>query len=299
MTRLLELVPLSSATAYPRPTSPFQESDEQIFNHWMPNPPFCHTENQTVSKQSSATEDNFKMDKLQLELEALKFFGTGIAHDLGNVLTVIVGNVELARFPQHSAQAQSELRQALDEMEEAVKMAKALHLQLHQLFQGTTVQKESVVLEELVERATRLGLAGSSPGVKCHLKFSQQLPSVQLDSCQISQVIENLVLNAVQALGDKGQIEVAARAVELTEDQVPGLKAGHYVELKVSDTGPGIAPEHLSMIFAPHFTTKAKGQGLGLALCFSIIKHHHGHIQVESQLGVGTTFQVWLPSAEL
>lgn len=297
MTNLLDFVSISSLNIFSEPEVQFTESDKrqlgQLLNQCMLDPASWQSENQAASKQANAAEDNSKMVKLQEELEALKFFGAGIAHDLGNVLTVILGNLELAKLYQKSEQAQSGLGQTLDDIECAANMAKALHTQLHQLFQGTTLSKERVALEELLKGATYLGLYGSR--VECQFKLSNPLPMVQVDRCQISEVIENLVLNAVQAMPGGGQIQVGARAVELVEGQVPGLKAGHYLEIMVSDTGSGIAPEHLSMIFAPHFTTKEKGQGLGLALCYSIVKRHQGHIGVESQSGVGTTFRVWLP----
>jgi signal transduction histidine kinase len=187
-----------------------------------------------------------------------------------------------------------ELRQIFDELDEAVKMAKDLNIQLNQLFRGTTQVRETVSLDRLLEDATRLGLFGAV-GVECRFKLSPQLPPVRVDRCQITQVIENLVLNAVQAMPNGGQLEVATEVVELAEGQLPPLRAGKYVEIRVSDTGVGICAEHLSVIFAPHFTTKAQGQGLGLALCYTIIQRHQGHIRVESQPGAGTTFRVWLP----
>jgi signal transduction histidine kinase len=297
MISLLDFVPTSSSNILSEPVVQFSESDkrqlEQLLNQGILNLASWQNENQAASKQANATEDSSKMDKLQEELEALKFFGAGIAHDLGNVLTVILGNLELAKLYQMSALGQSGFRQTLDDIEGAANMAKALHTQLHQLFQGKTLAKEKVALEELLKGATYLGLYGSR--VECQFKLSNPLPMVQVDRCQISEVIENLVLNAVQAMPGGGQIQVGALAVELAEGQVQGLKAGQYIEIMVSDTGPGIAPEHLSMIFAPHFTTKEKGQGLGLALCYSIIKRHQGHIGVESQPGAGTTFRFWLP----
>jgi signal transduction histidine kinase len=249
----------------------------------------CPTANQLLLNLKSAEETNVRLGKLQEELQTLKLFGAGIAHDLGNALTVILGSLELVIL----SQPQLTTEQTFEELQEAVSQAKALHTQLTQLFQGTSLLMERVSLAEIIEEATRLGVFRSK--VECHLKLSSKLPLLQLDRCQITQVLENLVLNAVQAMPDGGQLEVTAEPVELAEDQVQALKPGKYVEITVKDNGNGIAPEHLSMIFAPYFTTKTLGKGLGLALCYAIIKRHRGYISVKSQVGVGTTFRLWLP----
>lgn len=290
MSNVLSFVPVSSPVAPAATGSQQSEKAQypQILSQLISRAVFWQTESQAELYPGAVTEDG-KMEKLQLELETLKLFGAGITHDLANVLMVIGGNLELAKLTDR----QSELWQTFEELETAVNMANALKTQLNLLFQGVGLVKEPVSLVELIKEATQLALFGAR--VECGLKLAPNLPLLQVDRCQISQVIENLVLNAVQAIPDEGQIEVAAELLELTEGQVPCLAAGIYVEIKVRDNGIGIAAEQLSLIFAPHFTTKAQGNGLGLALSYAIIKHHKGHITVESQPGVGTTFRLFLP----
>jgi CheY-like chemotaxis protein len=110
-------------------------------------------------------------------------------------------------------------------------------------------------------------------------------------------VVQNLVINAVQAMPGGGLIRLSLHNETLGEGEVVTLTAGDYLRLEIADSGRGIAPEHLSRIFEPFFTTKEFGSGLGLATVYSVIKKHRGHIAVESSVGTGTTFRIWLPAA--
>jgi CheY-like chemotaxis protein len=118
------------------------------------------------------------------------------------------------------------------------------------------------------------------------------------DKGQIGQVLQNLVINAVQAMPEGGMVRIEAANLQVAgpTTELP-LVAGRYVHLTVSDTGVGIAAEHLPKIFDPYFTTKQQGSGLGLATVYSIVKKHQGHIEVKSRLGSGTAFHIWLPAA--
>jgi CheY-like chemotaxis protein len=118
------------------------------------------------------------------------------------------------------------------------------------------------------------------------------------DKGQIAQVVQNLLINAVQAMPDGGLVRLSAANDRLSAGVVGSLPAGDYVRIVVSDSGTGIAPEHLAKIFDPYFTTKQQGSGLGLATVYSVIRKHQGHIEVESRLGAGTSFNLWLPAAE-
>jgi two-component system cell cycle sensor histidine kinase/response regulator CckA len=226
-----------------------------------------------------------------LNLETLRFLGAGIAHDFNNLLTIMMANLELVKLSQD----QSEPNPHLEDLDTALTMAKSLNKQLAALFQGVTLIRETVSLSELLAEVTRLGLHGSN--IECSFKLAPELPPVPLDRCQIAQVITNLILNAKQAMPFGGQIEIEAKTLELAEGEEKDLAAGTYVQIKVQDTGIGMSAKQLNLIFAPHFTTKPQGKGLGLALCYTIVKRHKGQISVESQPGVGTTFRLLLPLA--
>jgi CheY-like chemotaxis protein len=137
--------------------------------------------------------------------------------------------------------------------------------------------------------------------VKCRFSIPADLWHAEIDEGQVSQVIHNLVINALQAMPTGGTIELLAENMALSETRSLGkglpLKAGNYVRIAVTDHGTGISAEHLGKIFDPFFTTKQKGSGLGLATSFSIARQHGGHISVESEVGVGSTFYFYLPAS--
>jgi len=124
------------------------------------------------------------------------------------------------------------------------------------------------------------------------------LLSAEVDEGQIGQIINNLVLNAAHAMPEGGIIEICADNVTLTADNEFSLTAGPYLRTSIRDHGVGISPDHLHKVFDPYFTTKHKGSGLGLTVVFSIIDKHNGRVTVESNLGHGTTFTIYLPASE-
>jgi CheY-like chemotaxis protein len=134
--------------------------------------------------------------------------------------------------------------------------------------------------------------------VKCEFSIPQDLWLVDADGGQLRQVVNNVIINADQAMQAGGSIRVIGENVELGELDVPLLEKGKYVKISVEDHGAGIAKENLSKIFDPYFTTKQNGNGLGLATSYSIIKKHKGQITVSSVLGKGTTFTIYLPASE-
>ena len=146
-----------------------------------------------------------------------------------------------------------------------------------------------------VEEVTRFSLSGST--VACHFDVQEGLRPCNFDKHQIGQVIDNIVINAQQAMPAGGTIELSARNVTLGEKEHLNLAKGQYVKISIKDCGVGMPRELLPRIFDPFFTTKAKGHGLGLATCYSIINRHNGYIEVESEQGKGSTFHVYLPAA--
>ncbi|MBU0566553.1 response regulator, partial [bacterium] len=148
----------------------------------------------------------------------------------------------------------------------------------------------------LLKETTEFALHGSNAG--CKFSIPDDLFPIKADKAQISQVINNLVINAGQAMPEGGAIEIKAENLILGKSQDLPLKEGKYIKISVKDSGIGIPKEEFPRIFDPYFTTKHKGNGLGLTTAYSIIKKHNGHIDVQSELGVGTTFHIYLPAPE-
>lgn len=143
---------------------------------------------------------------------------------------------------------------------------------------------------ELLKEAASFAVSGSL--VRCEFLVEEDLPAVEADGGQLSQVVHNLVINAVQSMPDGGTVTVGAKKAG------PPRGGERCVEISVADTGTGISEQHLQRVFDPYFTTKQQGSGLGLATCYSIIKKHGGSMSVKSTLGAGSTFYVSLPELE-
>jgi len=159
---------------------------------------------------------------------------------------------------------------------------------------GGAPVRSLTAIGELVRQIALFTLSGSS--ANCEFQLPHDLWLADVDSGQISQVVQNLVLNAAQAMPNGGTLHVSAANVDLDGSEPVALPAGRYVRLSVADQGPGIPPEHRQRIFDPFFTTKEQGSGLGLSITYSIVNRHGGLIQVDSSPGAGTTFHVYLPA---
>ncbi len=225
-------------------------------------------------------------------LESLGVLAGGIAHDFNNLLTVIIANLGLAAMDDR---VQAAAGDTIAEAERGARRAADLTQQLLTFAKGGDPVRRAVALPDVVRESAEFARHGS--GVRCVYEVERDLPPAEVDRGQISRVVHNLVLNATQAMPEGGVIRIGLAAVTIGPDETPNLKPGRYVKLSVSDEGRGIAPEHLARIFEPYFSTKPKNNGLGLATVHSIVKKHLGHISVRSELGHGTTFDVWLPVA--
>jgi CheY-like chemotaxis protein len=217
----------------------------------------------------------------------------GIAHDFNNILAAILGSISLSKLDLKRAGRTYKL---LEEAETACSRAKELTQQLLTFSRGGAPIRKAASITELIMASSAFALRGSK--VSCDLRISDGLWPADVDVGQISQVIHNLILNADQAMPAGGVIHVAGDNTDVVHSDGLPLQPGRYLKISVKDRGTGIPEEHLSKIFDPYFTTKRKGSGLGLAMVYSILKRHGGHITVESKLGVGTTFHVFLPASE-
>ncbi len=227
------------------------------------------------------------------KLEAVGILAGGIAHDFNNILTVVLGNVTLAEMDTAN---DSSVRRMLHDAKRATLRARDLTQQLLTFAKGGDPVRAAIALPELLRESAEFSMHGAKS--RCEFDLDPDLWPANADKGQLGQVVQNLVINAVQAMPQGGLVRIRAGNCSLLAGSVGALPAGDYVKITVSDTGAGIAPEHLNKIFDPYFTTKQQGSGLGLATVYSIARKHQGHIEVESRLGVGTTFHLWLPAAE-
>ncbi len=226
------------------------------------------------------------------KLESIGILAGGIAHDFNNILTSILGNIGLAK---KYVDPEDKVHKRLTEAEKASFQAKDLTQRLLTFSKGGAPVIKTASIAELLKDWCTFALSGSN--VRWELSVPDDLWLVEIDEGQMGQVINNLIINAVQAMPKGGVVRVACENVAATEEDVVPLQSGKYVKISVKDQGIGIPKEYLQRIFDPYFTTKQKGSGLGLTTCYSIIKNHNGYIGVESEPGVGTTFYIYLPAS--
>jgi len=241
-----------------------------------------------VTEQRKMQEELLRTQKL----ESVGLLAGGIAHDFNNLLTAILGNVNLAKVFAEKGENVIEL---LTEAENASLRAKDLTQQLLTFSRGGAPVKKAASISDLIRDTTRFVLRGSN--VRCVFSIPEDLYPVCVDEGQISQVINNLIINADQAMPEGGEISVRAENTSVKPGDALPLKAGEYVKITIKDQGCGIPEKHLAKIYDPYFTTKQKGNGLGLATVHSIVKKHDGYIGVESGPDVGATFYFYLPAS--
>ncbi len=241
--------------------------------------------------------DHKKMQEERIKsgkLESIAVLAGGIAHDFNNILTAVVGNISLAKIYGCPNERASE---KLTEAERACLRAKNLTQQLLTFSRGGEPIKKITSLPRFLSETVHFILGGSN--IRPEFSIPEDLWYVECDEGQIGQVFNNLIINAKQAMPEGGMIEIAAENVELdSEEKVLPLKAGMYIEISVRDQGHGIPEKSLTRIFDPYYTTKHTGSGLGLATAYSIVKKHQGYIGVESVVGAGSCFHVYLPAID-
>lgn len=225
-------------------------------------------------------------------LESLGVLAGGIAHDFNNILTVIFGNIALAKL---RAAAGEDVAEPLAQAEVAFGRARDLTHQLLTFSRGGAPVKTSGSIAALVRETAAFVLRKP---VHADFRLASDLWPVEFDRGQMARVFDNIFLNAMQAMPDGGSVRIEARNVVLQKRRSLPLPPGRYVELRIKDSGQGIAREHMYRVFDPYFTTRQEGSGLGLATVYSIVKRHGGYVTVNSKLGKGTTVIVHLPAGD-
>ena len=222
--------------------------------------------------------------------ESLGLLAGGIAHDFNNLLTTILGAVSLGKDNRDYT--------ALGDAEQACVTAKGLTKQLLAFAKGGVGTQTVCGAKDILLDSIKIAAAGSVAEIA--LQVSDDTEPVQVDRAQILQVFQNLIVNALQAMPPpphRPALRIRAANITLPESPDSSLAAGDYVELEVADNGSGIKPEHVAKIFDPFFTTKKHGTGLGLATVLSIVRKHGGDLALNTKVGEGTSFTVYLPKA--
>lgn len=239
------------------------------------------------------TEKKRMAEELQKaqQIESIGLLAGGVAHDFNNILSAILLNTQIAK-----RQKEKDIQKYLDGIEKATYRATNLTHQLLTFSRGGAPIKGVVSISNLLKETAEFALTGSN--ARCKFSIPDDIFSTEVDKAQISQVINNLVINASQAMPEGGIIEIKVENLILGKGHSLPLKEGKYIKISIKDSGIGIPKEDLPKVFNPYFTTKQRGSGLGLTTAYSIIKRHNGYINLESDLGVGTTFYIYLPACE-
>ncbi len=242
--------------------------------------------------------DRKRMEEEMLKIQKLESVGVlagGIAHDFNNILTVILGTSGLAKLYMESGKDDGVFK-ALSTIENASHRAKDLTAQLLTFSKGGMPIKRETSIASLIKESADFVLRGSN--VKCELLIPDNIWSAEIDEGQISQVINNLVINANQAMPDGGNVYISVENISKHKvEEIDFLSPGRYIKISIKDQGVGIPEKILQRIFDPYFTTKEMGSGLGLSSSYAIVNKHGGLIKVESEVNVGTTFFVYLPAS--
>ncbi len=224
------------------------------------------------------------------KLEALSVMASGLAHDFNNLLATILGYLDVIRLKSKNP----EIEGVIEKAQRACLTARTLTRELLTYTSGGGPVKRPLNVKEVLKEAIEFALAGS--GVKAEVETDPALWAVEGDPDQIAVCLHNLLLNARQAMGDRGKVLVRAQNVRLSGNEGLNLPEGPYVLIEIEDQGPGIPREILPHIFEPFFTTREGGTGLGLFTCRRIVEAHGGRIIAESSPGKGALFRIYLPA---
>jgi len=243
-----------------------------------------------ITERKQIDEERQRVEKL----ESLGVLAGGIAHDFNNLLTGIMGSLSLLQCQAESGNPNYAL---LDSAVKATSRATSLTQQLLTFSKGGAPVRSVIAVEEVLREAVTFSLRGSA--VKSTLCIDSDLYHIEADGGQLSQVFHNLAINAKQVMVDGGVLAVSAvNYSHQHHSAVNDLTPGRYVRIDFRDTGPGIPPEIIDKIFDPYFTTKATGEGLGLAMVHTIIAKHNGKITVDQNSDRGVTFRIFLPASK-
>lgn len=247
-----------------------------------------------IADQTSEVELRKTVAQLH-RMETLGVLAAGLTHDFNNILNTISTNIALASATESCS---PELQMRFDHISEAVDTAAELVRRLMQFSKKQVLHRRILQVNDVVRDVLRLVQPLLRKNISLAVDLAETLPTVYADSSQMEQVIINLIMNALDAMPDGGSLRVSTSAGNHDQKAVSHADNGKFICLSVADTGIGIPVEIQSAIFEPFYTTKpaGKGTGLGLSSSYGIVQQHNGRIEVESEPGRGTTFNVFIPT---
>lgn len=243
-----------------------------------------------ISVRKAREEQNQYLTKEKLK--SVGVLAGGIAHDFNNLLAAILGNIELAKA---YTDTNNKAHPLLKESQKAAIRAKGLSQQLLTFATGGEPVKHTSSIAKIITDSANFVLHGSS--VVCDYHIPNDLWPAEVDTGQISQVIQNIILNACYAMPNGGVVEINCQNIPDISKELSSLPFGQYLKISIVDSGSGIPQKNIDKIFDPYFSTKQEGSGLGLAICHSIICKHGGNISVQSEINQGTAFTIFLPAS--
>jgi PAS domain S-box-containing protein len=245
---------------------------------------------QDVTERKKMKEALFNSQRL----ESLGMMAAGIAHDFNNLLCGIFGNIEIMK---QVLAGDLRVSNYFDRISKGYLRARDLTTQLQTFSKGSPLSRSAVNINDILSEACSLALSGST--IACDMNLDASIPATTADANQLSQVFNNVLINARQAMISGGNVVVQSGCRNIEDGEIHELTHGQYIEITIKDNGIGIPPENLKKVFDPFFTTKQSGSGLGLAISYAIIQKHNGKILIESEKDKGTTVIILLPVIEI
>ncbi len=240
-----------------------------------------------ISSEKALEKEILKAQKL----ESIGLLAGGIAHDFNNIMAAVLGNISLAKL---YTQNNKRVTEKLEKAEKASLRASDLTRQLLTFSKGGQPVRKKKNIQKIIRESASFAATGST--VKVIYNLLENLHPVEIDESQIGQALNNIVINAIHSMARNGRIDISAINVLLEQGNTLDLPGGQYVKISIKDYGVGISAEVADRIFDPYFTTKPKGSGLGLATVYSILRNHDGKVTVDSIVGSGTIFSLYLPA---